>query len=189
MFGKLVKKLTSKYGHPHAKGNDSIQAAMREREERVLDAVRVANSEGHGYETVLPSVPWRNALDRLEKAGAVRFDRRPGARHGYWVRAVMKAKCRKPGSKKCPVCGNRVKVARGKLATHASYYYLKCPGSGRPAACRCRPARQHRDCNMCGCTSHRPDYFCGVCLVPGVDGKLIRGTGRYVCPMHRKGGR
>jgi hypothetical protein len=96
-----------------------------------------------------------------------------------------KAKAKKPARRRCPLCGNRVDVPRGKLATHASHYNLKCPGSGRPAACRCRPARQHRDCNMCGCTSHRPDYFCGVCLVPGVDGKLIPGTGKYVCPMHR----
>jgi hypothetical protein len=78
-----------------AKGNDSIRAAMREREERVLDAVRVANSEGHGYETVLPTVPWRNALDRLVEAGVIFLNRRHlDRRRGYWVRAVLKAPCR-----------------------------------------------------------------------------------------------
>jgi hypothetical protein len=107
MFGKLVKKLASKHGYP-GKGNDAIKAAQREREERVLDTIRVENSEGSGYCPIAPSVPWRNALDRLEAAGRIRYSKGRGRRHGYWVRTALKAPClcRLPKRHRdCAYCG------------------------------------------------------------------------------------
>ena len=50
--------------------------------------------------------------------------------------------------------------------------------------CRCRPPKRHADCMYCG-TGYAGEMVCGVCRELGIDGKLIRGTGRLVCKYHR----
>ena len=54
-----------------------------------------------------------------------------------------------------------------------------------PIVCRCRKARRHRDCTYCGTTALQQDSICGVCKEAGIDGKVIRGTGRIVCRNHK----
>lgn len=51
--------------------------------------------------------------------------------------------------------------------------------------CRCRPPKSHEDCSYCG-SGYEPDYICGMCAAAGIDGKVIRGTGRVICKVHRK---
>ena len=50
--------------------------------------------------------------------------------------------------------------------------------------CLCRAPKTHRDCMYCG-SGWEPD-ICGVCKEGGIDGKLIRGTGRVVCAAHKR---
>lgn len=54
-----------------------------------------------------------------------------------------------------------------------------------PTVCGCREPKRHRDCSYCGVTSHQPDHVCGVCKEGGIDGKVIRGTGRRTCSNHK----
>ena len=51
--------------------------------------------------------------------------------------------------------------------------------------CRCREPKRHPDCMYCGC-GYWGEVVCGVCKEDGIDGKLIRGTGRIVCAKHKK---
>jgi hypothetical protein len=56
----------------------------------------------------------------------------------------------------------------------------------RKPKCRCRLPRRHRDCSFCGVTTfYGGTHVCGVCRANGIDGKLIPGTGRVVCALHR----
>lgn len=50
--------------------------------------------------------------------------------------------------------------------------------------CRCREPKTHPDCMYCGC-GYWGEIICGVCKEQGIDGKLIRGTGRIVCAKHK----
>jgi len=52
--------------------------------------------------------------------------------------------------------------------------------------CGCREPKRSRDCMFCG-SCYIGDVICGVCREAGIDGKLIRGTGRRVCAQHKKG--
>ena len=54
----------------------------------------------------------------------------------------------------------------------------------KPKPCRCRPPKTHPDCMYCG-TSYAGEVVCGVCREAGIDGKLIRGTGRVTCKEHK----
>jgi hypothetical protein len=56
---------------------------------------------------------------------------------------------------------------------------------GRPAPCRCRPAKHHRDCAYCG-QGWDDGRVCGACKEQGIDGKVIPGTGRVVCAAHKE---
>jgi len=51
--------------------------------------------------------------------------------------------------------------------------------------CLCRSPKRHRDCQYCG-SAFVGDVVCGICKEAGIDGKLIRGTGRVVCAAHKK---
>jgi len=51
--------------------------------------------------------------------------------------------------------------------------------------CTCREPKTHRDCFYCG--NGWNENVCGVCYDAGIDGRLIRGTGRKVCAKHKKG--
>jgi len=53
------------------------------------------------------------------------------------------------------------------------------------SACPCRPPRTHRDCAYCGCGGPAT-HVCGSCSEAGIDGPVIRGTGRVTCSAHRK---
>jgi hypothetical protein len=53
--------------------------------------------------------------------------------------------------------------------------------------CRCRPARGHRDCAYCGLGWYRDGWVCGLCSENGIDGKVIPGTSRVVCRLHKGG--
>jgi hypothetical protein len=50
--------------------------------------------------------------------------------------------------------------------------------------CGCREPKRHRDCMYCG-SSWAGEVICGVCKEEGIDGRLIRGTGRRTCKAHR----
>jgi hypothetical protein len=62
------------------------------------------------------------------------------------------------------------------------------PKAGKPKAgkrkCICRPARRHRDCAYCG-SGWDDGKVCGACKAAGVDGQVIRGTGRVCCKQHK----
>ena len=54
--------------------------------------------------------------------------------------------------------------------------------------CKCKEPKTHRNCAYCG-TQHPwngDEHVCGVCREDGIDGKLIRGTGRMVCKEHKE---
>jgi hypothetical protein len=51
--------------------------------------------------------------------------------------------------------------------------------------CGCRKPKRHSDCMYCG--SGFGDSICGVCKEAGIDGRLIRGTGRRTCAQHKRG--
>jgi len=53
---------------------------------------------------------------------------------------------------------------------------------GKPK-CTCRPPKSHADCFYCG--SGMDDHICGECAEAGVDGRVIHGTGRMTCKMHK----
>lgn len=53
--------------------------------------------------------------------------------------------------------------------------------------CLCRPPKRHRDCAYCGIGYIDGAHMCGVCKEAGIDGPTIRGTGRVVCKLHKKG--
>jgi hypothetical protein len=55
----------------------------------------------------------------------------------------------------------------------------------RPA-CGCREPRASRDCAFCGVTSHSDGKVCGRCSEEGIDGAVIRGTGRRICQKHKE---
>jgi len=50
--------------------------------------------------------------------------------------------------------------------------------------CRCHEPKRHRDCMFCG-SGWAGEVICGVCKEEGIDGRLIRGTGRTVCKEHK----
>ena len=55
--------------------------------------------------------------------------------------------------------------------------------------CRCRKPKRSIDCAYCGtrCLDYNAsNYVCGVCHEVGIDGKVLRGTGRVVCARHKK---
>lgn len=54
----------------------------------------------------------------------------------------------------------------------------------RVIKCGCRTPKMHRDCAYCGC-GWDDGKICGVCKENGIDGKLIRGTGRATCKKHK----
>lgn len=56
--------------------NDRIRAAQRRNDSEVLGWVRRTNAGPYYRPRGAWSVAWWNALDRLRKAGRVRFDRR-----------------------------------------------------------------------------------------------------------------
>ncbi len=51
--------------------------------------------------------------------------------------------------------------------------------------CTCRPPKRHNDCQYCG-VGWWGEVVCGVCREQGIDGRLIPGTGRRVCKLHKK---
>jgi hypothetical protein len=51
--------------------------------------------------------------------------------------------------------------------------------------CRCRPPKRHRDCCYCG-SGWNDEKICGVCREGGIDGPVIRGTGRVICKLHKR---
>ena len=65
------------------------------------------------------------------------------------------------------------------------YEVIKVPAALQKG-CGCKLPKRHRDCSYCGVTSHQPDSVCGMCREMGIDGKLIRGTGRKVCSHHKE---
>ena len=54
-----------------------------------------------------------------------------------------------------------------------------------PKPCLCREPRRHRDCAYCGMGYIDGAHVCGVCHGAGIDGPVIRGTGRVVCRKHK----
>lgn len=54
----------------------------------------------------------------------------------------------------------------------------------KTGTCGCREPKRHRDCMYCG-SSWAGEVICGVCKEEGIDGRLIRGTGRRTCAAHR----
>jgi len=53
--------------------------------------------------------------------------------------------------------------------------------------CLCRAPKRHTNCAYCGCGGDGI-HICGVCKEHGIDGPIIRGTGRVVCSLHKKKG-
>lgn len=51
-------------------------------------------------------------------------------------------------------------------------------------ACTCRPPRRDRACAYCG-VGYDDGRVCGVCREAGMDGRLLPGTGRRVCRLHK----
>lgn len=54
----------------------------------------------------------------------------------------------------------------------------------RAKKCGCREPQLHDDCMYCG-KYWAGEVVCGVCRENGIDGRLIRGTGRRVCAEHK----
>jgi hypothetical protein len=52
--------------------------------------------------------------------------------------------------------------------------------------CSCRNPKRHNDCAYCGTGYTNGVLICGVCREAGIDGLLLRGTGRVVCALHKK---
>ena len=54
------------------------------------------------------------------------------------------------------------------------------------AKCTCREPKTHRDCTFCGSGVAIPEGgVCGICHEAGIDGPVIRGSGRVVCKLHK----
>ena len=51
--------------------------------------------------------------------------------------------------------------------------------------CRCRPPKKHSYCAYCR-SLYGGDFICGICKEAGIDGKVIRGTGRVICSKHKQ---
>ena len=67
---------------------------------------------------------------------------------------------------------------------------MKTAQSRHSKVCRCRAPKRSIDCAYCGtrcldCMA--ADRVCGVCHEAGIDGHVLRGTGRVVCAQHKKG--
>lgn len=58
----------------------------------------------------------------------------------------------------------------------------------RKNKCLCREPKKHVDCAYCGCFAYPEERVCGVCHQAGIDGRVIRGTERRVCKLHKKKG-
>ena len=66
-------------------------------------------------------------------------------------------------------------------------YYVAEVGVGpvnKATKCKCRESKRHDDCSYCG-SGLIPDMICGVCKENGIDGKVIRGTSRVICKIHK----
>jgi hypothetical protein len=51
--------------------------------------------------------------------------------------------------------------------------------------CKCQEPKRHKYCMYCG-SSYAGEVVCGVCREGGIDGKLISGTGRRLCTIHKQ---
>lgn len=67
-----------------------IHKAMIANERTVLAHIRKMNKNLGGYDPIISSHSWYNALDRLVAKGRIKFHRSSGKRTGYWI--VLKGK-------------------------------------------------------------------------------------------------
>lgn len=51
--------------------------------------------------------------------------------------------------------------------------------------CKCREPKRHCDCAYCGVGYIDGAHICGKCKESGIDGPIIRGTGRVKCALHK----
>lgn len=82
-------------------------------------------------------------------------------------------------------CKRTTKVCESRDA--AMEHLIKLGRRQRAAAktrCTCREPKSHRDCMYCGC-GWAGEVVCGQCAEAGIDGKVIRGTERRVCRLHK----
>ncbi len=137
-------------------------------------------------------------------AGRVQLRRtREGARVGIYHAAQAGVDAGEPWAVSCEdhgtIAGHRTLGLARHHAVKPSNWCEHCrtalesngkSGEERPPRepdklCRCRRALRHRDCCYCG-NGAEPNV-CGACRFEGIDGHTIRGTGRVICAIHKKG--
>lgn len=85
----------------------------------------------------------------------------------------------------------RVEAARKKAAAERRKILAKRKAAAKKRAatmavtCTCRAPKRHPDCQYCG-YRWAGEVVCGECHENGIDGKVIRGTERRTCHLHKE---